>query len=168
MWLTCIFFPWFSCNPCYISLKWHTGCILKGQKVCSNRCLQQPSLDLFSAQENLTGKTGLGSSPKKTQTPPKIFSKGAAAQNVVDLLKQHVRFTVCVCFFWVIQLHLCWRGQMALLVCWLWALLKQLLHCKKLGEYCCCVLYMIQIRNNVDWSFVVKWLIYSSVHLQMI
>ena len=43
--------------------------------------------------------------------------------------------------FWAIQLHSRWRGQMVLLVRWLWALPKQLLHYKKLGELCHGVLY---------------------------
>lgn len=68
----------------------------KGPKVCyisSNRCLLQPSLDLFYTQDNLNVKPDWAPFPKKKKV------SGAGAQNEVDLLKQHIQFTVHYVWF---------------------------------------------------------------------
>lgn len=62
--------------------------------------MQQPSLDFFNTEENVNANVGLGSipRPKNQNNNKKTQNRGAGEQNAADLMKQHVQFTVCVCF----------------------------------------------------------------------
>lgn len=154
----------------HFKLKWHTVYWkdIKGPKVWyyiySNRCLQQCSLDficIFShTQKNYNVKSNWATFPNKIK---KVKTWEVAELTMCLTSWSNMLDSRFVSGFWVIQLHLCRCGQMVLLVCWLWALLKQLLHCKKLGELCCSVMYMsLEIMSRLDFFFN------SSICLQII
>lgn len=127
----------------YFTLKWED---IKGQNSANtfpvtDVCSSPPLTFLFvlhAGEFKCESRIGLRSQRRRKKNTQKL--RGAGAQNVVDLLKQHVRFTVCVWFL---------SDSTTLLLTWpdgiisslALSVTKQLLHYKKLGELCRGVLY---------------------------